>query len=165
MKKIKAIILTLSLIFTGALMLVSCDEVKQIISDVAAPEIEQRVNEALGFQNLPAEEQFELPEATRYEDFKILEEGNKTTYSGTVVEPKVTFEDYAKELSDKLGADFTTEEINQGVEEIRSEQEWTYVDEDGTSYKFNFKELVKEDGSIDSWTVDVVIIKPEAEAE
>lgn len=161
MKKFKAIILSFSLIITGALLLVSCDQVKQIISDVAAPEIENQVNKALGFDTLPEEEQFELPEATRYEDFKIVEEGNTTTYSGTVVEPKVTFEDYAKELTDKLGADFTTEEINQGVEEIRAEQEWTYVDEDGSSYVFNFKELLDEEGNVSSWTVEVQITKPE----
>lgn len=157
MKKIKAIILTFSLIITGALLLVSCDQVKQIISDVAAPEIENKVNEALGLDTLPEDQQFELPEATRYEDFKITEEGSKTTYSGTVVEPKVTFEEYAQELTEVLGADFTTEEINQGVAEIRSEQEWSYTDESGTTYKFNFKEFINEDGTIDSWKVDVVI--------
>lgn len=157
MKKFKTIILTFSLIITGALLLVGCEQVKQIISDVAAPEIENQVNKALGLDSLPVEEQFELPEATRYEDFKIVEEGNKTTYSGTVVEPKVTFEEYAQELTDILGADFTTEEIQQGVDTIRSEQEWTFTDVDGTVYQFNFKELINEDGEIDSWTVEVMI--------
>lgn len=159
MNKFKKVLLSFVLVLTLGILLVSCDTVKQIISDVAGPEIEKQVNEMLGLADAKEEDKFALPEATRYENFKIQksDDGKTTTYAGDVFEPKVEFEDYAKELSDKLGADFTKEDISDLYEEVLSANKWSYVEEDGSSYTFNFKEVVKKDGTVERWTIEVIV--------
>lgn len=159
MKMFKRILLSFVLVVTLSLFLVSCDTVKQIISDVAGPEIENQINNLLGLQDAKEEDKFALPEATRYENFKIekSDDGKTTTYAGDVFEPKVEFEDYAEELSSKLGADFTKEDISDLYDEIKSANKWSYVEEDGSSYTFNFKEVLKEDGTVERWNIEVIV--------
>jgi hypothetical protein len=82
------------------------------------------------------------------------------TYAGDVFEPKVSFEDYAEELSEKLGADFTKEDISDLYEEIKTANRWQYVEEDGTTYTFDFKELLKEDGTVERWNIVVKVYDP-----
>lgn len=167
MKMFRRIILSLTLIVGVCFLLVSCDTVKQIISDVAAPEIESQINDMLGLADAPTEEQFALPEATRYENFKIekSDDGKTTTYAGDVFEPKVEFADYAEELSEKLGADFSREEIESAYEDIKEMQQWTYEDENGSVYTFNFKELVSKDGTVERWNIAVIVYDPSGSAE
>ena len=167
MKIFKRFILSLTLIVGICFLLVSCDTVKQIISDVAAPEIEKQVNDMLGLADAPEAEQFALPEATRYENFKIekSEDGKTSTYAGDVYEPKVSFEDYAEELSEKLGADFTREDIESAYEEIKEAEQWTHTDENGCVYTFNFKELVSSDGKVERWNIEVIVYDPNGTVE
>lgn len=162
MKSLKRILLSIVLILTFSLFLVSCDTVKQIISDVAGPEIENQINDLLGLADAPESEKFALPEATRYENFKIIksDDGKTTTYAGDVFEPKVSFEDYAEELSKKLGADFTKEDITDIYEEIKTANRWSYSEDDGRTYTFNFKELVQKDGSVERWNIEVIVFDP-----
>ena len=91
MNKFKKVLLSFVLVLTLGILLVICDTVKQIISDVAGPEIEKQVNEMLGLADAKEEDKFALPAATRYENFKIQksDDGKTTTYAGDVFEPKV----------------------------------------------------------------------------
>lgn len=159
MKNFKKLFFSFALILVFSLLLVSCDTIKQVISDVAGPEIENQINELLGLQDAPESEQFALPEATRYENFKIdkSSDGKTTTYAGDVFEPKVSFEDYADELSAVLGADFSKEDIEDVYNNIKSQSKWEYVEEDGSTYTFNFKEVLKSDGTVERWNIEVIV--------
>ena len=163
MKNFKKIIFSFILFLSLCLFLVSCDTVKQIISDVAGPEIENQINDLLGLADAPEEEKFALPEATRYENFKIQksEDGKTMTYAGDVFEPKVSFEEYAEELSEKLGADFSKEDISNLYEEIKTANRWQYVEEDGTTYTFDFKELLNDEASAENFAGAFIMQKKE----
>ncbi len=163
MKMFKRIILSLVLIVTLSLTLVSCDTIKQVISDAVEGPIQEQINEMLGLADAPEAEQFKLPEATRYENFKInvSEDGKTQTYAGDVFEPQVSFEEYAEELTEILGADFTRADIEDVYEEIKSAEKWSYEDESGCVYTFNFKELLKEDGvTVERWNFEVTVYDP-----
>ena len=65
----KKIIISLSLLLLATFVLAGCDDVKQIISDIAEEEIETQVNDMLGLTE--EDELFQLPAAKRYEDFSF----------------------------------------------------------------------------------------------
>ncbi len=162
MKKIKIKILCIFLVIATAFVLLGCDQIKQAISDVVGPEIENQINELLGLSDLPRDDQFTLPAATRYENFKIQksEDGKTTTYAGDVFEPKVEFVDYAEELSRKLGSDFTKEEIQEGYDQLKQQEKWTFVDESGVSYSLSFKEILNDDNTVNRWSIEVTVYDP-----
>lgn len=141
----------------GCLVLSSCDSIKQMISDTLAPEIEEKVNEML--QDAGIEEEFHLPEATRYEGFALAEEENISTYKIEVIEPKVTFEEYAEDLAKTLGTTFTKEEI----EDVKNQEKWTYLDEGGNTYTLHFSEILDEEGKVGKWKIEVIVAYPMVE--
>lgn len=148
-------LLNIFVIFVCMLMVISCDTINQIISDTVSPHIEETVNDLLGLSELSEEEQFKLPEATRYENFVFDTDNNPEVYALDVIEPKVSFEDYATELNERLGGTFTKEEIIEKYEEVKAAEKYTYVDEDGTTYELHFKEIVDDEGNVQKWTVNL----------
>jgi hypothetical protein len=77
-------------------VLAGCEEIKQVVSDIAEEEIETQVNEMLGLTE--EEELFQLPEAKRYEEFKFEDTDEKTSFSLAVIEPKVEILEYAQQM-------------------------------------------------------------------
>lgn len=146
----KKIILTISILITTLILFVGCEQIKQAISDTAAPQIENKVNEMLGLNN--NEKQFKLPEAKRYEGFSINTSEEKDTYKVDVIEPKVSFIEYVEELNETLGGNFTRTEIETGI----GQESWTFK-EDGEEYTVYFKELKNENGNITKWEIQVEI--------
>lgn len=123
----------------------SCEELKQIISDTLEVEIEEKVNEIL---KDTCEGKFELPAAKRYEGFSISSNESETTYKIDIIEPSVTFEEYATNLKNTLGKDFLEVEI---PEVTNGENEWEYTYENIT-YKVNFLQLE------DKWQLKFVVV-------
>ena len=146
----KKIILTISILITTLVLFVGCEQIKQAISDTAAPQIESKVNEMLGLSD--NDKQFKLPEAKRYEGFSINTSEEKDTYKVDVIEPKVSFIDYAEELNETLGGNFTRAEIEAGAEQ----ENWTFK-EDGQEYIVYFQEFKDDGGNITKWEIQVEI--------
>ena len=96
--------------------------------------------------------QFKLPEAKRYEGFSINTSEEKDTYKVDVIEPKVSFIDYAEELNETLGGNFTRAEIEAGAEQ----ESWTFK-EDGQEYIVYFQEFKDDGGNITKWEIQVEI--------
>jgi len=155
--KLKKLLSCFVIVIMGLLLVVSCDTINQIISDTVSPHIEDTVNDLLGLTDAPTEEKFKLPEATRYENFVVENKQNPEKYGLDVIEPKVTFEEYAEDLNKRLGGTFTKEEIHDKYEEVKNVENYTYVDEEGNEYVLNFKELVDENGVVTKWTVSLVV--------
>ena len=66
----KKILFSLCVLFLATFILAGCDEIKQVVSDIAEEEIETQVNDMLGLTE--EDELFQLPEAKRYEEFNIF---------------------------------------------------------------------------------------------
>lgn len=147
----KKIILTLSILVTTLMLFVGCEQIKQIISDTAAPQIENKVNEMLDLND--QDKKFKLPEAKRYEGFSVETTEEKDSYKIDVIEPKVTFEEYAVELNETFDGKFTKAEIKAGL----AQENWVY--RDGTEeYNVYFKEIKDANGNIEKWEIEVEII-------
>lgn len=146
----KKIILTISILITTLILFVGCEQIKQAISDTAAPQIESKVNEMLGLSD--NDKQFKLPEAKRYEGFSINTSEEKDTYKVDVIEPKVSFIDYAEELNETLGGKFTRAMLEAGI----GQENWTFK-EDGEEYIVYFQEFKDENGNITKWEIQVEI--------
>ena len=154
----KAIIIALSLVLVLALF-TSCDEIKQVISDQAAPIIEDTVNECLGLTDAEEDKKFKLPEAKRYENFVIKKTDNCEEYGLDVIEPKVTFSEYLIKLNERLGGTFTENEIKNFDGSLENVSQWSYVDETDTQYTLHFERIVDENGNDEKWTVNLLISK------
>ena len=152
----KKIIFCLSFLFLATFVLAGCDEIKQVVSDIAEEEIETQVNDMLGLTE--EDELFQLPEAKRYEEFKFnVDDPEKTTF-----EPKVTVEDYAKQMIETFAVGFEDEideeEILEAIEQIKEQKVWTYEFE-GDVFTVNFEEFFAADGeTIEKWTIAFEVV-------
>ena len=141
----KKIIFCLSFLFLATFVLAGCDEIKQVVSDIAEEEIENQVNDMLGLtenefmDKLPAF--FEVLSTDHR--FIMLENGLwdlKTKHSTKVV--------------------FDTDEDEEEIEEIEVEEEIEEDDEDKNIYNDNDDELDDDDDDLK----DLVIIDEDEEA-
>ena len=157
----KKIILSLCLLLLATFVLAGCDDVKQLISDIAEEEIETQVNEMLGLTE--EDELFQLPAAKRYEDFYFDDEDpDKTEFSLAVIEPSVTLEEYAEQMINTFAAGFEEEideeELQEALNKVKEEKVWTY-EYDGDTYTVNFEEFLAADGvTVEKWTIDFEIL-------
>ena len=157
----KKILCSLCLLFLATCVLAGCDDIKQIVSDIAEEEIESQVNDMLG---LTAEEElFQLPAAKRYEEFAFNDEDpDKTTFSLAVIEPAVTVEEYAEEMIQTFLVGFEEEideeELQEAINKIKEEKVWSY-EYDGDTYTVNFEEILGADGeTIEKWTIAFEVV-------
>ena len=163
----KKILFSLCVLFLATFVLAGCDEIKQVVSDIAEEEIESQVNDMLGLTE--EDELFQLPEAKRYEEFKFdVNDPEKTTFSLAVIEPKVTVEDYAKQMIETFAAGFEDEideeEILEAIEQIKEQKVWTYEFE-GDVFTVNFEEFFAADGeTIEKWTIAFEVVYGNVEA-
>ena len=157
--KLRKVFMGLFLLVIGFVLFTSCDEIKQVISDQAAPIIEDTVNECLGLTDAEEDKKFKLPEAKRYENFVIKKTDNCEEYGLDVIEPKVTFSEYLIELNERLGGTFTENEIKNFDGSLENVSQWVYVDETNTQYTLHFERIVDEHGNDEKWTVNLLISK------
>ena len=165
--KLRKVFMGLFLLVLGFVLFTSCDEIKQVISDQAAPIIEDTVNECLGLTDAEEDKKFKLPEAKRYENFVMKKSnsfkgGSKEHYEEyglDVIEPKVTFSEYLIELNERLDGTFTQNEIYDFDGTVENGSQWVYVDETNTQYTLYFERIVDESGNDEKWTVNLLISK------
>ncbi len=146
MKKVLNFILVL---FVG-IFLLGCDELKQTISDTLAPEIEKAINALLEAKG--ELEKFELPEATRYENFTYRETETTTELGFDVIEPKVTYDEYISEIETKYEIEITDDQIQKLIEEGV-----LVVEGEKSTYTVNFDEIKNEDGTIQEWKIRLLV--------
>ncbi len=163
----KKLLLSLVLVVFGVVLLAGCDEIKQVISDVAEETIEDEVNTMLGLEG--EDELFQLPEAKRYESFNVVkdEEDYITGLSFDVIEPSVTVEDYAKEMINTFAKgfedEFDEEELQTEIDKIKENGEWSY-EYDGDVYKVTFDEIMAADGeTVEKWAFAFEVIYGDTE--
>lgn len=161
----KKVILSFALLIFGVVVLAGCEEIKQVVSDIAEEEIETQVNEMLGLTE--EEELFQLPEAKRYEEFKFEDTDEKTSFSLAVIEPKVEILEYAQQMIETFAVGFeeeiSEEDLQAAIDQVKEQKEWTY-EYDGDVYKVNFEEILAEDGlTIDKWTIAIEVLYAQAE--
>lgn len=146
----KKITITITTLLIALILFVGCEQIKQAISDTAAPQIEKKVNEMLGLNE--SDKEFKLPDAKRYEGFSVETTEEKDTYKIDVIEPKVSFVDYAEELNNTLDAKFTREMIEEGIKQ----ETWTFND-GNEEYVLYFHEVLDENGNVSKWQIQVEV--------
>lgn len=155
----KKIILCFAVLFFTVIFVSGCDDIKQIVSDIAEVEIEQQVNEMLGLTK--EEELFQLPKAKRYESFVFNDEDDKTEFSFDVINPEVTVEEYAEEMINTFAKGFEEEideeELQKEIDKIKEQGVWVY-EFDGDTYTVTFDELLAEDGTVAKWSLSFEVL-------
>lgn len=156
----KKIFFSLALLCMGVVLLAGCEEVKQIVSDIAEEEIESQVNDMLGLTE--EDELFQLPAAKRYEEFQFEDTDEKTTFSLAVIEPTVTVEEYAEQMIETFLIGFEDEideeEVQAALDQIKEDKTWSY-EYDGNVITVNFEEILGADGvTIEKWGIDFEVL-------
>ena len=156
----KKIFFSLALLCMGVVLLAGCEEVKQIVSDIAEEEIESQVNDMLGLTE--EDELFQLPAAKRYEEFQFEDTDEKTTFSLAVIEPTVTVEEYAEQMIETFLVGFEDEideeVVQAALDQIKEDKTWSY-EYDGNVITVNFEEILGVDGvTIEKWGIDFEVL-------